>query len=94
MSSATHYPSDAEMRRRQGRTLDRLLNALPEKRAELEEAGRLRATRRAVRSVLDVRGLVLGADDDARIDACTDLDTLRRWLKQAVVVASVAEALR
>jgi hypothetical protein len=29
-----------------------------------------------------------------RIDACSDLDTLRRWLEQAVVVASAAEALQ
>jgi hypothetical protein len=28
------------------------------------------------------------------IDACGDLDTLRRWLDQAVVVASAAEALQ
>ena len=38
--------------------------------------------------------LALTTADEARIDACTDLDTLRRWLDRAVVAAGVAEALK
>jgi hypothetical protein len=44
--------------------------------------------------VLALRGLALSAEQEARIDACGNLDTLRRWHDQAVVVASAAEALQ
>ena len=40
------------------------------------------------------RGLALAAGDEARLDACDALDTLERWLDQAVVAANAAEALR
>jgi hypothetical protein len=32
--------------------------------------------------------------DEARVDACSDLETLRRWHDQAVVAASASDALR
>jgi hypothetical protein len=51
--------------------------------------GHLEATRAALRRVLRLRGLALGAADDARIDACPDLVTLERWLDEAAVAASV-----
>jgi hypothetical protein len=56
--------------------------------------GRLEEARTSLRHVLALRGLALSAEEDARIDACGDLDTLRRWLDQAVVVARAAEALQ
>jgi hypothetical protein len=33
-------------------------------------------------------------DDDARIDACTDLATLERWHDRAITAASVSDVLR
>jgi hypothetical protein len=50
--------------------------------------------RSSLRHVLALRRLALSAEQEARIEACGDLDTLRRWLDQAVVVASAAEALQ
>jgi hypothetical protein len=41
-----------------------------------------------------VRGLGLSAGDEARVVACDVLDTLERWLDQAIVATSAAEALR
>jgi hypothetical protein len=67
---------------------------LPEAREELIEEGRLEEARKSLREVLGARGFALTADDQARIDAYDTTDTLERWLKQAVVVSSVAEALR
>ena len=80
------------------RILNRFLEVLPEAREKLieegREEGRVEEARRSLRGVLDARGLVLAADDQARIDVCDDTNTLERWLKQAVVASSVAEALR
>jgi hypothetical protein len=50
--------------------------------------------RSSLRHVLALRGLAPSAEEEARIDACGDLDILRRWHDQAVVVASAAEALQ
>ncbi len=58
------------------------------------EQGRLAAERAAVRRVLTRRGLALGPEDEARIEACEDTATLERWLDQAVTAATVAEALQ
>jgi len=44
--------------------------------------------------VLAQRGLALTAEKEAWIDACGDLDSLRRWHDQAVVVASAAGGLQ
>lgn len=65
-----------------------------ELRLEGQREGQLKQQRASLRSVLAVRRLVLSADDEARIDACHDLDVLGRWLGQAVVAVNVAEALR
>jgi hypothetical protein len=46
-----------------------------------------------LRRVLARRQLLLTAGDDARIEACTDLATLRRWIDQAVTALSVSDAL-
>jgi hypothetical protein len=62
-------------------------------RREGEKKGRLVGARNAVRRVLARRDLPVDAQDAARIDACTDLATLERWLDQAVAAASTTEAL-
>jgi hypothetical protein len=84
--------------RRRRKIVQKILEQDPEARAEIEGAGELRGklveARAGLRDVLDARGVVLGAVDAARIDACTDLDALVRWRRQAVVAASVAEALQ
>jgi hypothetical protein len=85
---------DPEVRARQRMILSWALAALPEERRKLEEEGELRGERRMLRDVLAARGLALGAADEARIDACTDRDTLQRWGRQSAVATSVAEALR
>jgi hypothetical protein len=43
--------------------------------------------------VLAGRQLPPSKDDDARIDACTDLATLERWLDRAITAASVSDVL-
>ncbi len=90
----TQEPDDPEMARRRRGIFETFLEKMPEERQKVEAVGELRQARKAVRDVLDARGLALGADDEARIDGCTDPSTLDRWLKQAVVAASAAEALR
>lgn len=81
---------DPVIRSRRARIARLALDASP----EVREEERREEERSALRRVLALRGLTLSADDDARIDACTDLDTLRRWHDQAVVAASTAQALR
>ena len=66
----------------------------PETRDKLVVEGRVEEARSSLRHVLALRGLALSAEHEGRIDACDDLDTLRRWHDQAVVVASAAEALQ
>jgi len=65
-----------------------------EGRKEGRMEGRMEEARSSLRHVLALRGLALSTEQEARIDACGDLDTLRRWLDRAVVVASAAEALQ
>jgi hypothetical protein len=43
--------------------------------------------------VLAVRLLTPSQEEDARIEACTDLATLKRWHIQAVTAATVSDAL-
>jgi hypothetical protein len=61
--------------------------------AEGREEG-LVALRASLRRVLARRKLALGAEDEAKIAACSDLETLARWLEEAVDAKSAAEALR
>ena len=65
-----------------------------EGRVEGRVEGRMEEARSSLRHVLARRGLALSAEEEARIDACGNLDTLRRWHDQAIVVASAAEALQ
>ncbi|HSJ99881.1 MAG TPA: hypothetical protein VK932_01525 [Kofleriaceae bacterium] len=74
-----------------------LLDMEPDvKQAVLEggsEKGRIVLARKILRNELAARQLTPSAEDDARIEACADLETLHRWCDQAVTAASVAEAL-
>jgi hypothetical protein len=58
------------------------------------ERGRLEEERATLRRVLALRKFAPSPEDERRIDACTDLATLRRWLDQAVLAVSAAEALQ
>lgn len=71
-----------------------MLEASPETREKLVDEGKLQEARTAVREVLEARGMVLGPQEQARVDACTDLDILRRWHKRAIVAANAADAMR
>jgi HEPN domain-containing protein/predicted nucleotidyltransferase len=57
-------------------------------------AGRLEASRAAIRRVFTRRNLSLSTEMSARIDACADLALLERWLEEAAVAESVEETLR
>ena len=107
MSSAAHedlksyvFPKtdDPVIRARQRMIAEWAVESSPEMREKLvdegREEGRLAEARSSLRHVLALRQLALSAEQERRIDACDDLDTLRRWLDQAVVVASAAEAVQ
>ena len=93
---------DPEIEARRQRILDFLLETSPQKKQQLIDkgqlagqlAGQLTATRASLRLVLARRQLTLSKDDDARIDACTNLATLERWLDRAITAASVSGVLR
>jgi hypothetical protein len=89
--------TDPEIRVRHKRITEVLVENCPEvKQRFVEEGrqeGRLLEVRAALHRVLTCRQLPPNGDEDARIEACTDLATLRRWLIRAVAAASVAEAL-
>jgi hypothetical protein len=89
---------DPAIEARRQRLLDFLLETSPEKklllRQEGQQEGRLTATRASLRLVLANRQFTPSKDDDARIDACTDLATLERWLGRAITAASVSDVLR
>jgi hypothetical protein len=87
-------PENAEQARRRKGIFETFLERMPEERQKLVDEGQRQGARKAVRNLLAVRGLALAAGDEARIDGCTDLSTLDRWHDQAIVAATVAEALR
>lgn len=49
--------------------------------------------RRMLGRVLARRNLAPTNEEQARIDACTDVATLERWVEQAISAKSVAEAV-
>jgi hypothetical protein len=85
---------DPVVRARQRMIAEWAVESSPETRDKLVVEGRVEEARSSLRHVLALRGLALSAEHEGRIDACDDLDTLRRWHDQAVVVASAAEALQ
>lgn len=89
--------SDPKLEALERRLLQTLLRAQPAFKQELiAEAvveSRLAEARSAIRRVLVRRRFVLRPEEDARIDACSDLAMLERWLDQAVTAGSVGEAL-
>jgi hypothetical protein len=88
---------DPEIEARQQHILDLLLEASPKTQQQLIDKGllegRLTEARSALRRVLARRQLMPSKDDDARIEACTDLATLERWLDRAVTAVSASDAL-
>jgi hypothetical protein len=92
---------DPQIEARRQRILDFLLETSPQKKQQLIDKalsegrleGRLTEARAALRRVLAGRQLTPSKDDDARIDACTDLATLERWLDRAITAASVSDVL-
>jgi hypothetical protein len=92
---------DPEIEARRQRILDFLLEASPKTQQQLIdkgieegiETGRLSEARAALRRVLVRRQLTPSKDDDARIEACTDLTTLERWLDRAITAASASDVL-
>ena len=89
---------DPEVDARQQEILAVLLEANPRTRQQLIDEGRLEGrlaeARAALRRVLLHRQLTPSTDEDARIEACTDLATLERWNEQAFTAASVSDALK
>jgi len=84
---------DPEIEARRQHILDVLLEASPQTQQKFMEKGRLTEARAALRRVLARRQLAPSRDDDARIEACTDLATLERWHDRAVTAASASDAL-
>jgi hypothetical protein len=64
-----------------------------EGRKEGLNEGRIEEACAVVYAVLEQRKLVPTREERARINACKDVETLRRWYVQAVVAQNVAEAL-
>jgi hypothetical protein len=88
---------DPEIEARRQHILKVLLEQDPKMRQQLIDKGlsegRLTATRASLRRVLAGRQLTPRKGDDARIDACTDLGTLERWLDRAITAVSVSDVL-
>jgi hypothetical protein len=96
---------DPEMEARRQRILEVLLEASPQTQQQLIDKGieqgieqgrmegRLMEARAALRRVLARRQLTPSQDDHARIEACTNLATLERWLDRAITAVSVSDAL-
>ena len=107
MSSAAHedlrsyvFPKtdDPVIRARQRMIAEWAVESSPETREKLVGEGRLEGrleeARSSLRHVLALRRLALSTEDEARVEVCADLDTLRRWHDQAVVAATASDALR
>lgn len=62
-------------------------------RSEGRDEGRIEARREVLRHLLARAGLRLDVGEAARIDACTELARLDRWIDQAITASTVAEAL-
>ena len=89
--------ADPEVEARRQRILQALLRSSPQVRQQLieegQEQGQLLSARAHLRRVLERRKLRPSPAELARIEACSDLARLERWLDSAITAASVAEAL-
>ncbi|HWO21617.1 MAG TPA: hypothetical protein VNO30_22765 [Kofleriaceae bacterium] len=85
---------DPEVEDRRQHILKVLLEASPQTQQELIDKGELKQARAALHRVLVHRQLTPSNDEDARIEACTDLATLERWNEQAFTAVSVSDALK
>lgn len=84
---------DPEILARRKHILQVLLDMDPQTQQQLQLEGRLTEARAALHRVLACRQLMPSKDDDAQIEACSDLATLERWHDQAVTAVSVSDAL-
>jgi hypothetical protein len=88
---------DPEILTRRKHILQVLLDMDPQTQQQLRREGQLEGqlteARAALRRVLVLRQLAPSKDEDARIDACTDLSTLERWHGLAVTATRAADAL-
>jgi len=88
---------DPEILARRQHIIDFLLETSPQTRQRLidEELmeGRLIEARVLLRRMLARRQLTPSKDDDARIEACTDVSILERWHDRAITAVSVSDAL-
>jgi hypothetical protein len=90
-----------ELRAQRERIARQILQVWPFAREEVERPareegmakGELKEARKNLRRVLARRGLAVSPEQDTRIEACSDLSELERWLDQAVTAASATEAL-
>ena len=93
---------DPVIEARRQRILEGLLRRSPKVREKLIdegiekgiEKGRLDQERAALRRVLAGRRIALSPDDEARIEACSNLATLERWLDRAILATTASEALQ
>jgi hypothetical protein len=85
---------DPEVEARRQHILKFMLEASPETQQQLIDKGRLAEARAALRRVLVHRQLTPSMDEEARIEACTDLATLERWNDRAFTAVSVSNALQ
>ena len=63
-------------------------------RRNVEARGEARGRAEALLAVLGTRGVVVSAEQAARIRACRDLETLEARLRRAVAVSSCEDVLR
>ncbi|MBN9693782.1 MAG: transposase [Verrucomicrobia bacterium] len=78
-----------------GRTEGRLegrMEGRQEGRQEGLHAGQMEALKEAIRDVLSTRFDQVPHELAVRLESCTDLDQLRRWLRQAVAAPNLATA--
>ncbi len=91
--STTYSRADEQGKRNIRGLISEFLVSCPEFEEELNQKAALREAREAVKRNLRVRRFDVRPGHLARIDGCTDLDTLHRWHDRAVTAASVDEAL-
>jgi hypothetical protein len=85
---------DPEVRAKQRLAAEVFVEAYPEAAWKIRTKEQLATARTLLRRVLAARKLAVSAEQDERIETCTDLATLERWVERAATAASTDEALR